>query len=132
MANNPMTRKEIYLAKMAGEDVSVPEPMTREETYLKKIAENGGSGGGGDSGVLIVTATIDGNTITLGKTWNEISASPMAIVYIKMPSGDNRFLITSAFSESGVYSVNIAGEEGVAIQATTDSADGYPSATQGG
>ena len=37
----PLTRKEAFLAKIAGEPVDI-EPMTREEIYLNKIAENGG------------------------------------------------------------------------------------------
>lgn len=45
---NPITRKEQYLAKAAGESVSIPEePHTREEMYLKQIAEGGDPGGGG-------------------------------------------------------------------------------------
>lgn len=43
----PITRQEIFLAKISGEDVQLPEPMTREEIYLKAIADNGGGGGGG-------------------------------------------------------------------------------------
>lgn len=42
----PKTRKEFYLAKMAGEDVTVPEPVTRQEMYMAEIIENGGGGGG--------------------------------------------------------------------------------------
>ncbi len=36
----PNTREEYYLAKMAGEDISLPEAITREEEYLAAIAEN--------------------------------------------------------------------------------------------
>lgn len=37
--NNPITRKEAYLAAIAGQEVAVPEyPITREEAYLAKIA----------------------------------------------------------------------------------------------
>lgn len=44
---NPITRKEQYLAKAAGESVSIPEePLTREEAYLDAIAKQGGGGGG--------------------------------------------------------------------------------------
>lgn len=39
----PVTRKEMFLAKAAGQDVSLPEPCTREEIFLKKIAERGTS-----------------------------------------------------------------------------------------
>lgn len=36
----PNTREEYYLAKMAGEDIALPEAITREEEYLAAIAEN--------------------------------------------------------------------------------------------
>lgn len=41
----PITRHEMFLAAISGEDVELPEPITREEIYLKKIAESGGGGG---------------------------------------------------------------------------------------
>ena len=34
----PITREEYFLARMAGEDVTMPEPITREEEYMKGIA----------------------------------------------------------------------------------------------
>ena len=38
-----MTRTERYLARLAGQDVSIPDtPITREEEYLAYIIENGG------------------------------------------------------------------------------------------
>ena len=36
----PITRKELFMAKAAGENVNVPEPITREEKYLKHMADN--------------------------------------------------------------------------------------------
>lgn len=42
----PLTRKEQYLAAIAGVNASIPEkPLTREEQYLAYIAGNGGGGG---------------------------------------------------------------------------------------
>ena len=38
----PITRKEMFLAKAAGQDVATPEPITREEMFLSKI-QGGGS-----------------------------------------------------------------------------------------
>lgn len=38
----PITRKEMFLAKAAGRDIETPEPITREEFFLSKIT--GGSG----------------------------------------------------------------------------------------
>ena len=44
---NPESRKEAYLAKAAGVEVSeLPTPASREEQYLNAIAEGGGGGGG--------------------------------------------------------------------------------------
>lgn len=37
----PITRKEHFLAKAAGEDVTTPTPITREEKFLDKIASGG-------------------------------------------------------------------------------------------
>ena len=43
--NNPITRKETYLAAIAGQEVAVPAyPLTREEAYLDAIAKNGSGG----------------------------------------------------------------------------------------
>ncbi len=33
----PVTRKEKYLAKLAGQDVQIPPPVTREECFLAAI-----------------------------------------------------------------------------------------------
>lgn len=35
---NPITREEIYLASIAGQDVAAPDPITRNEMFLAKIA----------------------------------------------------------------------------------------------
>ncbi len=40
----PVTREEMFLAKMAGQDVSVPAPITRMEMFLNAAAENAGGG----------------------------------------------------------------------------------------
>ena len=37
----PITRKEMYLAKIIGQAVQIPEPLTREEMFLAKMAEEG-------------------------------------------------------------------------------------------
>lgn len=56
----PLTRKEFFMAKAAGQSVPDLEPITREEYFLNQIAENGGGGGlppieeGDDGKVLTV------------------------------------------------------------------------------
>ena len=42
----PITRKETFLAKAAGQDVETPTPVTREEVFLDAIAKGGGGGSG--------------------------------------------------------------------------------------
>jgi hypothetical protein len=65
----PKSRKESYLAKAAGMDVTIPEkPLSRLEQYLDAIAEGGGGGGGsytaGD-GIDIANNTISVDTDTI-------------------------------------------------------------------
>ena len=38
----PVTRRETFLAKAAGQSVATPDPITREELFLNKIASRGG------------------------------------------------------------------------------------------
>ena len=46
LPEKPLTRRETYLAKAAGQAVTLPETdLTREELYLRAIAEGGGGGG---------------------------------------------------------------------------------------
>ena len=68
LPEKPVTRKEQYLAEMAGVGQGYPEkPITREEQYYTRIIENGGTGGGGTgaaAGFGKVTATITGGVGT--------------------------------------------------------------------
>ena len=49
---DPITRKETFLAKAGGQDVTTPTPVTREEYFLNEIANGGG---GGERTVVPVT-----------------------------------------------------------------------------
>lgn len=51
----PLTREEIFLAKMAGEDIETPEALTRKEEYMDKIAEKINQGGGSGEATKIDT-----------------------------------------------------------------------------
>lgn len=47
LPQEPYTRIERYLAKLAGQDVDIPDtPITRIECYLAYLCDNGGGGGG--------------------------------------------------------------------------------------
>ena len=48
LPNEPISREETYLAKIAGQNVELPAaPIGRTEAYLDYIAKHGGGGGGG-------------------------------------------------------------------------------------
>lgn len=72
LPNNPISRKEQYLSKAAGQSTELPPyPITREEHYLAKIAEGGGGGG-----AFNVNFDFDSNNnVVADKTHNEIIAA---------------------------------------------------------
>lgn len=59
--DKPLNRIEKYLAIMAGQDYEVPSPLNRIEQYLSEIVQ-GGSGGGGDLQIAVTTAVGDQTT----------------------------------------------------------------------
>ena len=70
---NPVTRKEHFLAKAAGESVNTPDPITREEMYLDAIASGSGGGGGGDNRFVVhCTPTAEDYSGTMDKTVSEM------------------------------------------------------------
>lgn len=70
--NNPNSRREAFLAKMAGLDVPCPEPATREEMYLAACAENTGGGSGGGTFYADVEWDDDYTQLTAHTTYEEI------------------------------------------------------------
>lgn len=77
MTDNPLTRKELYLAAIDGHDVEIPQPLTREDAYLYNIAMNLKSGGGGvavDSYTKIQTDELLNKKADKGVTEENISA----------------------------------------------------------
>ena len=88
--------------------------------------EDGIATGGG---VLAVNGTIDGNTMTLDKTWQEIHDAGAAILKFEISSDQYIAWLVSVVIDNGVYVCEFIGSNN--IDFTTDSADGYPSATMG-
>ena len=70
----PITRKEMLMAKAAGQDVPDITPVTREEYFLSQISGGGGGGGGGGSKVYELTQDTVTQTFTLHATYNEVNA----------------------------------------------------------
>lgn len=93
--------------------------------------EDGIAGGG----VLVVNGTIDGNTMTLDKTWQEIYDATLAIIVGDVNNDGTAIKVEyiMSFANNGTtYSLTSLG---VGLLGTTtavytcNSADGYPSAT---
>lgn len=65
----PFTRKEMFLAKMAGMDVKTPTPYTREEMFMQNVIDNGGGSGGGWDGVYsnVNNTDMEGYDVGVGK-----------------------------------------------------------------
>ena len=90
----PITRKEMFLAKAAGQNIETPEPITREEMFLSKIS--GGGSGGGSGGEEWIG---DGNTyiwITLqeGRTSPMFGVCPKGTVTVDWGDGTTPDVLT--------------------------------------
>lgn len=145
---NPITRREVFLAAAAGDQVETPEPITREEVYLKKIAEGGGESSlpdtpaedgtyalqntvssgtgtlswasGSSGGGVLVVHDVEG---TLDKTWQEIwDAAGTGPAYVLISDSTERDLdsITAVLANSHRLST----ASGVFYEA--ESANDYP------
>ena len=68
----PITRKEMLMAKAAGQTVPDLEPITREEYFLNQIAESGGGGGGGGATIVECVYDDDAHTLTSSITAKEL------------------------------------------------------------
>ena len=130
----PLTRKENWLAKIAGDPQAdeAMTPRTREEYFLNEIAENGGGGGGTGDGVLVVN--IDADTQTLDKTWQEIDDAPMAVLVSTTESSKHTYVVheTAYYDDFGyaVTTLDFRSSAPVTYLATT--ADGYPTFVDNG
>lgn len=78
----PITRKEMFLAKAAGQDVETPTPITREEMFLSNI-----SGGGASINVQPLSITENGTyTAPKGTAYSPIDANVAS-----SGGGENKF-----------------------------------------
>lgn len=111
---DPITRKETFLAKAGGQDVTTPTPVTREEYFLNQIAKGGGHGG------VLVVNDING---TLNKTWTEID-NAIGAVYIVNGDGE-KDIVLSTYEGKGDYYVAVYVSYGHKLYVSS-SADGYP------
>ena len=81
----PITRREVFLAKAAGQEVETPTPVTREEVFLDAIAKGGGGGGG----LPAVTSADNGDTLMVKNgVWAASEQGKKFIVTLTPTSSD--------------------------------------------
>lgn len=133
LPSEPITRKEAYLAKAAGQDVEIPaKPITREEEYLDAIAKGSGGGGGtSDYSQLTNKPQINGNTLTGNKTASQLGLASTADLAAK---ADNETVgtVESSATASKAYAVgNYLVLNGVLYRVTTAIESGGSIVTSG-
>ena len=132
---NPLSRREAFLAAIAGDPDTVPVPMSRREELLAAIADrlSALASASSGSGVLIVN-DVDG---TLDKTWQEIADADLAVLKTVGANLDNGWdegsttfdVVKSAVVQTDGYgySVTLGFDEYY-----TDSASDYPAKVDNG
>lgn len=100
--SKPITRKEQYLAKAAGQAVEIPaEPITREEAYLDAIAKGSGGGGGtSDYSQLTNKPQINGTTLTGNKSASDLSLASTADLAGKVDKVEGKVLSTNDYTDA--------------------------------
>lgn len=133
LPNEPITRKEQYLAKAAGQDVEIPaKPITREEEYLDAIAKKPGGGGGtSDYSQLENKPQINGVTLTGNK-----SASDLSLASANDLAGKTNTSVVGTVESSATASKAYAANAylvlgGVLYRVTSDIASGGTIVTSG-
>lgn len=102
LPSEPITRKEQYLAKAAGQAVEIPEePITREEAYLDAIAKGSGGGGGtSDYPQLTNKPQINGNTLVGNKTASQLGLASTADLAEKVDKVEGKGLSTNDYTDA--------------------------------
>ena len=134
----PLTRKEFFMAKAAGQTVPDIEPITREEYFLNQIAESGGGGGGGGvvcdlTSEIIEDAPVITATMTAGELWSAIQNGSSLLFHFESESESTEMftpLQMAGFDQNGyTFSINVGVQPFVLA---AGNADDYPSSDGGG
>jgi len=94
-----------------------------------------------DHPIIVVNATMNGTTVTLGKTWQEIhdafEAGKLVFISYMAPSGEEEdstlwYVVDTYLDEDTCYVGAKTGSTSIAIWFKASSANGYPSRNTGG
>lgn len=132
MAVKPLNRLQAFLAKIAGEPGPDVTPRNVTEYYLDKIADSGSGGGGGGTG-LALTLITSGDTATLDKTVDEITAylnlktgiAPVVYASGWMPGEVTQYGVVIEADAAGLF-VAAVSASAVVLEYYQYNADGYP------
>lgn len=106
----PITRREQYLAAIAGEGETVPDtPLTREEEYLQAILDNGSGGGTTVIGNPSTEATEELDKIKIGSKTYSIPEGGTGTEVVANPEGEATDELDKVQIGEGIYSIPTGG-----------------------
>lgn len=110
MSDKPVTRREQYLAAIAGEGETVPaKPITREEQYLQAILDNGGGGGTTVIGNPSTEATEELEKIKIGSKTYSIPEGGSGTEVVANPEGEATDELNKVQIGEDIYSISQGG-----------------------
>ena len=111
----PITRKEMFLAKAAGQDVKTPEPITREEMFLNRISGGGGSTNSGGAELNIAYGDTPPDDTT--KLW--IKCDTPEAVQVLPPSLVGANAVATVSSDGEITTLDMVVPETIDYMATS-------------
>lgn len=121
--DKPLSRKEQYLSKMAGDDQGTPDrPLSREEEYLDTIAKSGGGKAVKYVQLELTGATAGGYSVSIEYTTAELAAfqEDGYLLALRMsvpsgagfPEGDYTLMVENVSSDL-MIAAGVIGAEGI-------------------
>lgn len=137
----PNNREEHFYKGMVDGSTDLTPNNRKEHWYSEIISAigsgGGGGGGGGGVGALVIGMTVEGGTMTLDKTWQEIydhmGTGSLAMVLIEITDADELSVVhqivlsCEGFPSDSEYYVNFADQSFRQFSAASPSS--YPTAS---
>ena len=126
MPLTPNNREEHWLKGMVDGQTTL-EPNKRREYWYKEIVDAIGSGGGGGTGGGVLVVTVDPQTETLDKTWQEIVDASFPVFRIQIGSYTViYYFVGYEYDDYGYYLDLMDIRTQTTHNFVAESADGYP------